>query len=72
MKYENNDYERIIRICERYPNDENMLILKARTLKRLDKTYKFLECIEKVLKINPHNRQALLEMARYLKEAKHA
>ena len=47
---------------------EDMLILKAKTMKECNKTYKFLECIEDVLKINPYNQQALKEIAIYLRE----
>ena len=55
-------------MCSSHAKSEEMLILKARSLKELDKTYKFLECIGDVLKINPHNEQALTEIAIYLKE----
>ena len=48
--------------------DEEMLISKAKTLKNNDKTYKFLECIERVLKSDPYNPQAIIELAKYLKE----
>ena len=69
MQYEDNiDYEKIIRICDRHPKDEEMLVIKAESLKRLNRTYKFLECIEAILKINPNSIKALIEMARYLGE----
>ena len=61
-------HEEIIRICDEFPQDEEMMILKAKSLKELQKTYKFLECIENVLKINPYNCDALAEIAAYLKE----
>ncbi len=46
--------------------DEDVMVIRAQNLKRLGKTYKFLECIEDILKINPYNTQALIEMADYL------
>lgn len=47
---------------------EEMLIRKAKSHKSLDENYKFLECIERVLKINPKNREALSELASYMGE----
>lgn len=48
--------------------DEDVLVRRAQTLKRLGKTYKFLECIEDILKINPYNTDALIEIADYMGE----
>ena len=50
---------------------EEMLILKAKSLKHHEKTYKFLECLEKLLKMNPYNEKALAEIAIYLKEKRY-
>lgn len=57
-----------IQICDRYPQDEEMLLTKAKRMKDQNKTYKFLQCMEKALKINPNNPKALIEIARYLGE----
>lgn len=59
-------HEKIIRICDRHPKDEEMLLVKAKSLKSLKKTYKFLECMDEILKINPYSITALVEMAKYL------
>lgn len=56
-------HKEIIRICDNYPQDEEMLILKAKSLKDLEKSYKLLECLESILKINPNNNYALYEIA---------
>ena len=47
---------------------EEMLILKAKSHKSHEENYKFLECIEKILKINPENLNALIELAFYIEE----
>lgn len=64
---ENMQYDNNIGIREIRPTEE-MLISKAKSLKKHDKTYKFLECLGDVLKINPNNGQALAEIAIYLNE----
>lgn len=56
-------YEKIIEICNKYPKNENMLIFKIKSLKKLNRTYRSLECIENLLEINPYNRPALLMIA---------
>ena len=56
-------HKKIISICDNYPRDEEMLILKAESLKYLKKSYKLLECLESILKINPNNNYALYEIA---------
>lgn len=56
-------HNEIINICDNYPRDEEMLILKAMSLKYLKKSYKLLECLETILKINPYNDYALYELS---------
>ncbi|MBQ9159757.1 MAG: hypothetical protein IJ122_00350 [Methanobrevibacter sp.] len=56
-------HEKIIEICNRYPHNEKMLFYKIQSLRNLNKSYKSLECIEDLLKINPHNRPALFIIA---------
>ena len=50
---------------------EEMLIRRAKTFRKQEKTYKFLECIGDALKINPYSSEALAEIAAYLKEEQH-
>ncbi len=61
-KYRKN-HEKIIEICNKYPHNEKMLFYKIQSLRNLNKSYKSLECIEDLLKINPHNRPALFIIA---------
>ncbi|MBQ2636784.1 MAG: hypothetical protein IJG09_08845 [Methanobrevibacter sp.] len=61
------NYEKIIEICNKYPFSEDMLLLKILSLKKLNKSYKTLESIENLLKINPHNRPALFLIANIYK-----
>lgn len=56
-------YEKIIEICNKYPKNENMLLFKIKSLKKLNRPYRTLECIENLFKINPYNQPALLMMA---------
>ena len=64
---ENHYHKQIINLCDRYPHDEEMMVLKAKSLKYLEKRYKLLECLEEILRTNPNNLQALCEIANYLK-----
>lgn len=56
-------YEKIIEICNKHPKNEKMLIFKIKSLKKLNRTYRSLECIGNLLEINPHNLPALLMIA---------
>lgn len=56
-------YEKIIEICNKYPKNENMILFKIQTLKKLNRPYRRLECIENLLKINPYNKTALFIIA---------
>lgn len=56
-------YEKIIEICNKYPKNESMLLFKIKSLKRLNRPYRTLECIENLFKINPYNQPALFMMA---------
>lgn len=73
MQYNDNfdikekDFKEIINICNQYPNDEEMLIIKAKSLKRLEKPHQSLKCLKKLLKINPYNLDALIEISHFLK-----
>ena len=62
----------IIRICDRYPKNEMMLIFKLESLNCLNRTYKSLETTNDLLKVNPYNTVALINIANHLKEEKHA
>ena len=68
-KYDKNQkyYEKIIEICNKYPKNEEMLVFKIKSLKRLNKPYKSLECIENLLKVNPYNQAALFMIAKSYK-----
>ena len=56
-------YEKIIEILNKYPKNENMLVFKIKSLKKLNRTYRSLECIENLLKVNPYNQPALFMIA---------
>ena len=60
-------HKNIIRICEKYPKDEEMLQFKIHSLNSLDKPYKSLETTNELLTINPFNIPALLNIADYLR-----
>lgn len=61
----------IIKLCERYPKSEMMLIFKMQSLNYLNKTYKSLETTNELLNINPYNMNALLNIACFLKGKHH-
>ena len=63
----NKHYEKIIEICNKYPQNENMLLFKIKSLKKLNRPYRSLECIENLLKINPYSRPALFMIANIYK-----
>lgn len=60
-------YEKIIEICNKYPKNENMLLFKIKSLKKLNRSYRSLECIENLLKVNPYNQPALFMIAKVYK-----
>ena len=49
-----------------------MLIFKLESLNCLNRTYKSLETTNDLLKVNPYNTVALINIANHLKEEKHA
>ena len=57
--------EKIIGICERYPKDEKLLMIKITSLKVLKKDYKTLECVHELAKLNPYNPQVLKIISKY-------
>lgn len=65
-------HKTIIRICDRYPKNEMMLIFKLESLNCLNRTYKSLEITNDLIKLNPYNAVALINIANHLKEEKHA
>lgn len=58
----------IIRICDKYPKNEEMLTFKIQSLNYLNKTYKSLETTNRLLNLNPYNINALVNIARHIKE----
>ena len=58
----------IIKLCDKYPKSEEMLIFKMHSLNYLNKTYKSLEITNELLNLNPYNMNALLNIACFLKE----
>jgi tetratricopeptide (TPR) repeat protein len=61
-------HENIIRICEKYPKNEEMLTIKIQSLNCLKRPYKSLETTKELLNLNPNNLPALLNIIRYLKK----
>lgn len=57
----------IIRICDKFPKDEEMLQFKIHALNLLNKPYKSLEATNNLLNLNPYNISALLNIAAYLR-----
>ncbi|MBE6500653.1 MAG: hypothetical protein E7Z80_08975 [Methanobrevibacter thaueri] len=55
-------HKNIIKICDQHPKNEEILIYKMQSQKQLNKTYKSLETTKKILKINPNNINALLNL----------
>lgn len=64
IKYHRN----IINLCDRYPQNEEMLMFKIESLNYLKKRYKSLETSNELLKLNPQNITALINIANNLKE----
>ena len=52
-------HEKIIKICDRQPKSEEILLVKINSLSILEKNYKTLECVSELVKINPYNPQVL-------------
>ena len=61
-------HKAIIRLCDRHPKCEKTLIFKMHSLNYLNKTYKSLEITNELLNIDPYNMNALINIARILKE----
>lgn len=59
-------HKTIIKICEKYPSNENMLLLKISSQNYLKTSYKSLETTKRLLKLNPYNIYALFNIAKYL------
>ena len=59
-------FKTIIKICEKYPSNENMLLLKISSQNYLKTSYKSLETTKRLLKLNPYNIYALFNIAKYL------
>ena len=57
----------IIKICDKFPKDEEMLKFKIHALNLLDKPYKSLEMTSELLNINPYNLQALFNIAAHMR-----
>ena len=53
-------HKNIIKICDTYPQSEETLIFKIRSLNHLKKSYKSLKTTNELLKINPCNIAVLL------------
>ena len=64
-------HKSIIEICEKYPKNERMLILKINSLNYLKKSYKSLETTNELLNLNPYNIDALINIANNLNEAEY-
>lgn len=58
----------ILRLCDKCPKTEEMLIFKIHSLNYLNKPYKSLETTDELLNLNPYNMNALLNIACFLKE----
>ena len=57
----------IIKLCDKFPKDEEMLQFKIHTLNLLDKPYKSLETTNELLNINPYNLPALFNIAAHMR-----
>ncbi len=57
----------IIKICDKFPKDEEILPFKIHVLNLLDKPYKSLETTSELLNINPYNLPALLNIAVHMR-----
>lgn len=57
----------IIRICDEFPKDEEMLQFKIHSLNLLNKPYKSLETTNELLNLNPYNLPALFNIAAHLR-----
>ena len=57
----------IIRICDEFPKDEEMLQFKIHSLNLLNKPYKSLETTNELLNLNPYNLSALFNIAAHLR-----
>ena len=64
-------HKSIIEICEKYPKNERMLILKINSLNYLKKSYKSLETTNELLNLNPYNIDALINIANHINEAEY-
>ena len=61
-------HKAIIHICDKYPKSEKMLSFKIESLNYLNKSYKSLETTGNLLNVNPFNINALINLAKHLKE----
>jgi hypothetical protein len=59
-------HAKIVEICDRHPKNEKMMFFKIRSLKKLNKTYKTIEAIDELIKINPYNKKILFEIAKLI------
>lgn len=59
-------HKNIVKMCDRYPKNERMLQYKIHSLNSLKKSYKSLETTTELLKLNPKNIIALLNIAIHL------
>lgn len=59
-------HKNIIEICDKYPKNEKMLMLKIQSLNQLNKSYKSLETTNELLSINPYNMDALINIASHI------
>lgn len=59
-------HRNIIRLCDQCPKNEIVLQLKIHSLNNLNKTYKSLETTKELLKLNPFNLLALLNIMTHL------
>ncbi|WP_458453782.1 hypothetical protein [Methanobrevibacter sp.] len=59
-------HKSIIEICDKYPKNERMLMLKIQSLNQLNKSYKSLETTNELLSINPYNINALINIASHI------
>ena len=57
----------IIRICDEFPKDEEMLQFKIHSLNLLNKPYNSLETTNELLNLNPYNLPALFNIAAHLR-----
>ncbi|MBQ2665234.1 hypothetical protein [Methanobrevibacter sp.] len=56
-----------VKICEKFPKNEEMLQFKIHSLNLLNKPYKSLETTNELLNLNPYNFSALINIAAYLR-----